>query len=337
VLPDRANRTGSRAGIRGAIRSAALKVFISYRREDSAGYTGRLYDSLRARFGDHNVFLDVSGIDSGRKFAEVIQSAIHSCDVVLAVIGPGWLTCAANGRRRLDDPADLVRGEILTALTGAVPVIPVLVGGASPMTPAALPAALRPLAALDAHDMTDERWAYDTDRLIQAIEKLAGRKHAAGVPRQSIAVALLLMALLAGGFFAWRGRDEPDATASRAITAASVAGDWEAQVRYPWGTTSTERFSLKVDGGDVSGTASFLGVARGITAGTIEGDRLSFDTRTQEVTGDAQPRDVVHHYRGRLEARPNPETGPAGDAIAFTMQTEGGSSDVPAEFTATRR
>ena len=148
-----------------------MKVFISYRREDSAGHTGRLYDSLRKHFGDDNVFLDVSGIDSGRKFADVIQGAIHSCDVLLAVIGPEWLTCVANGERRIDDPGDLVRTEILTALNGGIGVIPVLVGGASPPPAGSLPAALQPLAALDAHDMTDERWAYDADRLIRAMER----------------------------------------------------------------------------------------------------------------------------------------------------------------------
>ena len=311
-----------------------MKVFISYRREDSAGYTGRLYDSLRTRFGDDNVFLDVSGIDSGRKFADVIQEAIRSCDVLLAVIGPEWLACVANGRRRIDDPGDLVRTEILTALNGAIRVIPVLVGGAAPPAPTTLPPPLQPLAALDAHDITDERWAYDTDRLIQAMEKLAGkRRSSAGLPRWAIAsLAILVIALLAGGFFAWQGRNESTATANDtapgSAAAAAVAGEWQAEVTYDWGAKYTERLSLKLDGREMSGTASFLGVPRGITAGTVDGDRVSFETRTEEVVGDfSQPRAVVHRYRGRI----------TGDTIAFTMQTVGGSSQVPAEFTATRR
>jgi hypothetical protein len=152
-----------------------VKVFISYRREDSAGYTGRLYDSLRTKFGDGNVFLDVSGIDSGRKFADVIQGAIHSCDVLLAVIGPEWLTCVANGKRRIDDPGDLVRTEIVTALDGGIPVIPILVGGAKPVSTATVPAALQALTAIDAHDMTDERWAFDTERLIQGYPEAGWR------------------------------------------------------------------------------------------------------------------------------------------------------------------
>ena len=312
-----------------------MKVFISYRREDSAGYTGRLYDSLRGRFGDDNVFLDVSGIDSGRKFVDVIQGAIHSCDVLIAVIGPEWLTCVANGKRRIDDPSDLVRTEILTALNGGIGVIPVLVGGAAPPPVSSLPPALQPLAALDAHDMTDERWAYDADRLIQAMERLAGRRKrpAARRPAYVAVIALLLLGLVTGGFYVSQRRSgaSPPASnaASGAVEGATVTGDWQAEVTYDWGAKYTEKLSLTVDGRDVSGTASFLGVPRGISTGTLDGDRITFETRTQEATGGdfSQARDVVHRYRGRI----------SGDTIAFTMQTEGGSSQVPATFTARRR
>jgi len=309
-----------------------VKVFISYRREDSAGYTGRLYDSLRVRFGDDNVFLDVSGIDSGRKFADVIQGAIHTCDVLLAVIGPDWLTCAANGKRRIDDPGDLVRTEILTALNGGIGVIPVLVGGATPPAAGTLPAALQPLAALDAHDMTDERWAYDADRLIQAMVRLAGTRKRPSILRPAnlvVVAALLISALTGARYISQRRSATPTSQAAAGeFRTSTVAGEWQAEVTYEWGAKYSETLSLTVDGREVSGTASFLGVPRGITTGTIEGDRISFETRSQEAIGDfSQPRDVVHRYRGRIN----------GDAIAFTMQPEGGSSQVPATFTARRR
>ena len=93
------------------------------------------------------------------------------------------------------------------------------------------------------------------------------------------------------------------------------------------GETSTERFSFKVDGDAVLGTASFLGVRRGIVDGSLQGERVVFQTRTQEVRGDFDnPVSVSHRYRGTI----------TGDTIAFTMQSEGGSSSVPVEFTATR-
>lgn len=309
-----------------------MKVFISYRREDSAGYTGRLYDSLQVRFGDDNVFLDVSGIDSGRKFADVIQGAIHTCDVLLAVIGPAWLTCAANGKRRIDDPGDLVRTEIVSALNGGIGVIPVLVGGATPPAASALPVVLQPLAALDAHDMTDERWAYDADRLIQAMVRLAGTRKRPSIlrPATLALVAVLLIGAVTGARYMWQRRSATSTSqaATREVGTSSAAGDWQAEVTYEWGAKYSETLSLTVEGREVSGTASFLGVPRGITAGTIEGDRISFETRSQEAIGDfSQPRDVVHRYRGRI----------SGDTIAFTMQPEGGSSQAPATFTARRR
>src|SRR5262245_23176822 len=166
-----------------------MKVFISYRREDSAGHAGRLHDSLQSHFGADNVFMDLSDIDSGSNFVDVIQTAIKSSDVVLAVIGKQWLTCSSGGTRRLDLPNDFVRTEIGMALEHARPVIPVLVQGAGmPLAPS-LPEPLKRLASHDAHDLSDERWTYDVGRLIDATEKLAGT---AGQSRRKPLVAALV-------------------------------------------------------------------------------------------------------------------------------------------------
>ena len=295
-----------------------MKIFISYRREDSAGHSGRLHDSLQAHFGPENVFMDLDDIDSGQNFAEAIQSAIRSSDVVLAIIGKEWLTCSSGGTRRIDMPTDFVRTEIGMALAHGVPVIPVLVQGAPmPLAPS-LPEPLKQLASHDAHDLSDERWSYDVGRLIDATEKLAGRRP----PSKrwplfaAIAAVIAIAAVAAAAFFFLR-------TGQPAVT---LAGNWSADVTYDWGANYTERFVFKVDGDAVLGTASFLRVPRGIVDGSLAGDRLVFQTRTEEVRGDSNPLPVTHHYRGTI----------TGDTIAFTMQTEGGSSTVPVEFTATR-
>src|SRR5215467_13810316 len=108
------------------------RIFLSYRRDDSGGYTGRLYDRLSQHFGRDNLFMDVDTIALGLDFVEVIQDAVGVCDVLLAVIGRQWLTSAdARGYRRLDNPEDFVRIEIMAALARNIRVIPVLVGGAS--------------------------------------------------------------------------------------------------------------------------------------------------------------------------------------------------------------
>jgi TIR domain len=105
----------------------AGRVFISYRREESSGLAGRLYDRLAARFGDDQVFMDVDTIDLGVDFADVITQAVSTCEVLLAIIGPRWLTATDDdGQRRLDDPDDTVRLEIAAALERDIRVIPIL-------------------------------------------------------------------------------------------------------------------------------------------------------------------------------------------------------------------
>ncbi len=107
-------------------------IFISYRREDSSGYSGRLFDRLTAQFNRDQLFMDIDAIEPGVDFVEVIERAVSSCDVLVAVIGKQWLTVTdANGRRRLDNPEDFIRLEVGTALDRGIRVIPVLVRGGS--------------------------------------------------------------------------------------------------------------------------------------------------------------------------------------------------------------
>jgi hypothetical protein len=102
-------------------------IFISYRREDSAPYAGRLYDRLCAHFGADQVFMDVDDIPPGADFAAHIDAKVGSCDAMVVVIGKGWLTARnADGQLRLSDPSDFVGLEVSLALQRSVLVIPVL-------------------------------------------------------------------------------------------------------------------------------------------------------------------------------------------------------------------
>jgi len=106
-------------------------IFVSYRRQESRDFAGRLSDRLADRFGEGKVFIDVDAMEPGVDWREEIFRAVAACKVLLAVIGPGWLTTAdERGRRRLDDPDDIVRLEIEAALARDVRVIPILVEGA---------------------------------------------------------------------------------------------------------------------------------------------------------------------------------------------------------------
>ena len=107
------------------------KLFISYRREDTAPYAGRLYDRLAAHFGDDQVFIDIDQIEPGDDFVEAINRKVGACEIAIVLIGPSWLRVTdASGKRRLDDNDDLVRMEIVAALQRNIRVIPVLVGEA---------------------------------------------------------------------------------------------------------------------------------------------------------------------------------------------------------------
>src|SRR5215510_8475155 len=92
-------------------------VFISYRRDDSAGYAGRLHESLERRLGSDHVFRDVDTLQPGQDFVDAINQRLRECQVFLAIIGREWLDARdATGRRRLDQENDYVRLEISVAL-----------------------------------------------------------------------------------------------------------------------------------------------------------------------------------------------------------------------------
>ena len=125
----------------------APSVFICYRRDDTAGYAGRIYDTLRTAFGRASLFMDVDNIAPGVDFVEDLGRAVARCDVLLAIIGPHWLAPAgAAGKPRLDDANDFVRVEIESALRRGILVIPILVQGATMPAPDDLPPSLRPWA-----------------------------------------------------------------------------------------------------------------------------------------------------------------------------------------------
>src|SRR5215469_947704 len=147
-------------------------IFVSYRRRESSYPAGRLYDRLADRFGEGQVFMDVDAIEPGVDFAEEISRAVTACKVLLAVIGPHWLTATdEQGRRRLDDPDDIVRLEIEAALARDVRVIPILVEGTVMPGRKDLPESLAGLARLNAPSMRHETFRSDAGRLVTAIER----------------------------------------------------------------------------------------------------------------------------------------------------------------------
>jgi MinD-like ATPase involved in chromosome partitioning or flagellar assembly len=164
----------------GPAASESGGIFISYRRRQAGHLAGRLYDKLAIEFGDRQVFMDVDTLNAGVNFAEAIKAAIEACDVLLAIIGPDWLTVTDEaGTRRLDDPGDFVRLEVESALTRGVWVIPVLADGASMPRPDELPKSLTALTRRQAIVVRHETFGQNTLELVIAIRQaLAVRRQA---------------------------------------------------------------------------------------------------------------------------------------------------------------
>ncbi len=183
-----------------------VKIFLSYRREDSTGVVGRISDRLRVPFGPDSVFVDVDSVPLGVDFQEYIESVLSHCDVFLAVIGPDWAGQINTGRR-IDDPRDWVRIEVEAALKRGLPVIPVLIDHTRVPSEADLPPSLVPLVRRNAVRVDQGLdFHVHVDRLIRGIELLfQGAKVATvwsllrgALPKRRwfYLAALLLLALL---------------------------------------------------------------------------------------------------------------------------------------------
>ncbi|HYN31616.1 MAG TPA: toll/interleukin-1 receptor domain-containing protein [Ilumatobacteraceae bacterium] len=178
-----------------------MKVFVSYRRDDTGGRAGRLYDVLATRFGSRNVFHDVSTAQPGIDFVERVDAAIIGSDAVLVVIGPEWLGSGDDGGRRIDRPDDFVHREVRAALTAGVPVVPVLVDGGELPSIEQLPDDIADLTRRQSVTIRDTSWHQDVDNLVRRLE---GEEFATtpARPRRRMVVALLIV-LIGGTAGVW--------------------------------------------------------------------------------------------------------------------------------------
>jgi hypothetical protein len=152
-------------------------IFISYRRDDSEGEAGRLFDDLVRAYDNESVFMDVAGIEPGLDFRKAIDANVASCGVLLAVIGPSWASVTdSTGARRLDNANDFVRLEIASALARQIAVIPVLVHGAKMPPLDQLPDDLKDLRYRNSVEITHARWNSDVALLTAALKSYVSVK-----------------------------------------------------------------------------------------------------------------------------------------------------------------
>src|SRR5215831_10517669 len=152
-----------------------MKLFISYRQEDTGGYATELFRRLQQAFGRDNVFFDVKSIALGEDWLEVVQEHIQDCNVLLLPIGPQWLTVTdKKGRTRLENPRDPLRVEIEAAMRAKLHIIPLLIGDTKMPDEDQLPGELRHLAKCIAQDLRHASFDRDVDYLITVLRGSPG-------------------------------------------------------------------------------------------------------------------------------------------------------------------
>jgi small GTP-binding protein len=148
------------------------RIFISYRREDTAGYAGRICASLKHRFGEDEVFMDVEGIEPGEDFVAVVDERIKSAELVLALIGKQWSTSAdPEGNLRLWQPDDLLRLEIAAAIERRIRIVPVLLSGSTMPGARDVPDLLVPVTRLNAFEVRDQFFEDSMTRLAEYVQR----------------------------------------------------------------------------------------------------------------------------------------------------------------------
>ena len=169
-------------------------VFVSYRREDTAGEARALFNELSTKLGKESVFMDVDNIALGRDFRQVLREHLAACDLLLVIVGKGWVEAKdASGRNRLEQPNDFVRLEIESALKRNIPVTPVLVQGAQMPTVDQLPVDVRDFAYRNGFELSHARWESDVAEMCKRlglgknamgttpmVDTLGGESHADG-------------------------------------------------------------------------------------------------------------------------------------------------------------
>jgi hypothetical protein len=132
-----------------------------------------VYDRLSEVLGRENIFFDVSNIEPGEDFVSRISEIVATCDVLVAIIGPHWVSITdASGIRRIDSPFDLIHIEVGAALERNIRVIPMLVDGAAMPEEHQLPPRLAPLVRRNAHDVSFNHFHADLDSFIRVLQRV---------------------------------------------------------------------------------------------------------------------------------------------------------------------
>ena len=186
-----------------------MKVFISYRRDDSGFATDRIHEACKAYVDDPaDIFMDIDGIPPGADFVEFLERKVAECDMLFAVIGRDWMTITnpKTGGPRIQDPDDFVHIEIASALRRGIPVVPLLVGEAELPKASDLPDDLKTLTRRNARTLDRLSFESQIDDLMRSLGfsrtgAAAAIQSKPGPPVLAIGLSVLAVAVLALGAF----------------------------------------------------------------------------------------------------------------------------------------
>jgi hypothetical protein len=150
------------------------KVFISYRRDDSGGYSRAIYQHLVQQFGTNAVFMDLETLKPGRDFADEIKHTLAESRLMLVLIGKDWMGPKADGTYRINDPKDFVRLEVALGLQQDILVIPILLANASMPNEAELPDDIKALLLHNAVQVTHPRFTADMEGVLSVTAEALG-------------------------------------------------------------------------------------------------------------------------------------------------------------------
>ena len=252
-------------------------VFLSYRREDSAGYAGRLAEHLSSDIGHEHVFMDVQDIVPGQDFAQAIENTISACQAVIVVIGPRWVADLKQRGGR----DDFVLHEVSVALRRNVTVIPVLVGGTTMPSAAELPENISTLSRRQALEIRDGRFEDDAKLLVQALRRVPGFSRAIAPTRRKtlawIAAGAVLVTAASIGIARWKQPPGID-----------VNGVWLAEMQKQNQGPFKVQLDLAATNGKLTGSVAYPTGDGTIQGGTIESNQLAFfTTHTPQFASEA--------------------------------------------------
>jgi hypothetical protein len=278
-------------------------IFISYRRDDTSGYAGRIYDQISTHFGKDHVFMDVADLEPGADFVDTIEKKVGTCDALIALIGKNWLTIKDEENHvRLRQPGDFVSVEIAAALKRNIEVIPVLVGGARMPLQRELPESIQLLFRRQALEISDVHFTRDVGDLIDALKNPpdARAAHSQKWRRKAWAAAVFVVcaAALAGGVWTLASRHARQpvealtsgpnsgipakaagtANPSKLVGDANISGNWLAVVRKD-DVAYQIYFTFEVVGEKLLGRAIYPTGEAGILNGAVGQGKLSFITK----------------------------------------------------------